>query len=34
MESLRQSARGFVLATAEPEETPSAEKTHDSIPAT
>ena len=34
MESLRQSARAFVLATAEPEETPSAEKTHDSIPAT
>ena len=34
MESLRQSARAFVLATAEPEETPSIEKTHDSIPAT
>jgi hypothetical protein len=34
MESLRQSARAFVLATVEPEETPSAEKTHDSIPAT
>jgi hypothetical protein len=34
MESLRQSARAFVLATAEPEATPSAEKTHDSIPAT
>ncbi len=34
MESLRQSARAFVLATAGPEETPSAEKTHDSIPAT
>jgi hypothetical protein len=34
MESLRQSARAFVLATAEPEEAPSIEKTHDSIPAT
>jgi hypothetical protein len=34
MESLRQSARAFVLTTAEPEEAPSAEKTHDSIPAT
>jgi hypothetical protein len=34
MESLRQSARAFVLATAQPQETASAEKTHDSIPAT
>ncbi len=34
MESLRQSARAFVLATAGPEETSPAEKTHDSIPAT
>lgn len=34
MESLRQSARAFVLATARPEETSPAEKTHDSIPAT
>jgi hypothetical protein len=34
MESLRQSARAFVLATAEPEKTASAGKTHDSIPAT
>jgi Domain of unknown function (DUF4381) len=34
MESLRQSARAFVLTTAEPQETPSGEKTHDSIPAT
>jgi hypothetical protein len=34
MESLRQSARAFVLATAEPQEAPSIEKIHDSIPAT
>jgi Domain of unknown function (DUF4381) len=34
MESLRQSARAFVLATITPEETAAAEKTHDSIPAT
>jgi Domain of unknown function (DUF4381) len=34
MESLRQSARAFVLATVQPEETAAAEKTHDSIPAT
>lgn len=34
MESLRQSARAFVLATAKPEEAFSAEKTHDSVPAT
>ncbi len=34
MESLRQSARAFVLATAQPEEKPAAEKTNDSIPAT
>ncbi|HEX3397551.1 MAG TPA: DUF4381 family protein [Steroidobacteraceae bacterium] len=34
MESLHQSARAFVLATFKPEETASAEKTHDSIPAT
>ena len=34
MESLRQSARAFVLATVQPEESPAAEKTNDSIPAT
>jgi hypothetical protein len=34
MESLHHSARAFVLATAQPEETASAEKIHDSIPAT
>jgi Domain of unknown function (DUF4381) len=34
MESLRQSARAFVLATAPTAEKPAAEKTHDSIPAT
>jgi hypothetical protein len=34
MESLRQSARAFVLATAKPEETSPAEKSRDSLPAT
>jgi Domain of unknown function (DUF4381) len=34
MESLRQCARAFVLATAPPAEKPAAEKTDDSIPAT
>ena len=34
MESLRQSARAFVLATAKPEETSPAEKARDSLPAT
>jgi hypothetical protein len=34
MESLRQSARAFVLATAKPEETRPAEEARDSLPAT
>jgi hypothetical protein len=34
MESLRQSARAFVLATAKPEETSPAEEARDSLPAT
>lgn len=34
MESLLQSARAFVLATANPTETPAAGKTRDSLPAT
>lgn len=34
MESLRQSARAFVLATVKPEQTPAAEEARDSLPAT